>query len=100
MTFEIAIDFSQLLELRFRQMACFGPRRVKQRRRMTFGKNEAVIGRIVWSFGVKTHVPEEKGRDQLRSGAARSGMTAARSRRGADGFDSEAVRYFLKFLKR
>jgi hypothetical protein len=94
--FEIRSDVAQLEQLFTRERAGFGPRRVQNRRRMSFRQDEAVRVRVVRIFRIESHLAEEQRRHQLGHRAAARRMTAAGFRGGANRIDAKPCRDVLE----
>ena len=92
MTFEIAAQRAEFQKFFSGKQPGFGPRGIKDRSGMTFGKNETVVVVMLRILGVIAHVSEEKGCHQVCHGAAGRGVTAAGGGGGVDGVDAQRVR--------
>ncbi len=91
MPFKVAVQFAQRVQMLAREKPQFRPGRIKQRRGVALGKDEAVVVGVMRIFRIEPHVPEKQSRHQVRRRAAGSGMPAARRRRGRDGVNSQLV---------
>ena len=95
-SFQIGIDAPQSEQVFSREQTSFGPGRIKDRRRMSLGKHKDIVRWILGVLWVIAHDREKEHRHDLSGRGATGGMSAAGSRRGTDGINSQLVGLILQ----
>src|SRR5262249_46586415 len=96
MAFEVGIELAQRHQVLTRKGACFGPRRVEQRRGVTLGKHEDVIVAAAGMLRVEAHHREEQYGDDVRCRSAACRVAAAGFGCGEGTIDAQLRSFLLK----
>ena len=95
MHLEARAEFAKCIELLFRESARDRPERIKKRRRVSFGKNEAVVVVILRMLHVE---PKETGEEKYRHEVGRRKRRCGVAGPGGGGGRENVVSYYCREL--